>query len=100
MQLYAELEAAMAAEITTKVLDLLVEIAEIALDHDDSGLAVEILALALQYPMRPETLELAEDMFGVLQAAVYPGIIRDAAEQAQRMTLEEMVAHVLQQAAR
>ena len=93
--LFSELESAMEAEITPKVLDILVEIARTAVYHDDQGYAVEILALALQYPMRVETLAEAEQLFTSLEAQVYPRVIADAFEQAQRITLEEMVGRVL-----
>lgn len=97
--LYSELEAAMEAEVTGKVLDLLVEIAEKALDQDESSFAFEILAMALNYPMRVETLDRAEALYSVLETVVCQRVIEDACEQAQRMTLEDMVAHVLRQAA-
>ncbi len=61
----------------------------------DQDTAVEILALALNYPMRVETLERAEAMFSALELELCPRAIWDACEQAQRMTLEDMVAHVL-----
>jgi len=97
--LYSELEAAMEDEITPKVLDILVEIAEMSVNHGDQEFAVGILALALNYPMRVETLERAECMFSMLQAELCPRALWDAQDQAQRMTLEDMVAHVLKEAA-
>lgn len=96
--LLIELESAMEAEITPKVLDILVEIAKEALYHDDKDFAAEILVLALQYPMRVETLEDAENLFSALESELCPRVIHDAWEQAQRMTLEDMVAHVLEHA--
>jgi hypothetical protein len=91
----AELQTAMDAEITPKVLDILVEIAKEAVYHDDKDTAAEILALALQYPMRVETYAEAEGMFTALETELCPRVIHDAWEQAQRMTLEDMVAHIL-----
>lgn len=96
--LIVELEAAMQAEIMPKVLDILVEIAKEALYHDDREFAVEVIVLALQYPMREETLEEAENMFTSLESQLCPRVIHDAWEQAQRMTLEDMVAHVQEHA--
>ena len=93
-----ELESAMEAEITPKVLDILVEIAKEALYRDDKDFAVEVLVLALQYPMRPETLEEAENLFSSLEVELCPRVIHDAWDQAQSMTLEDMVAHVLEHA--
>lgn len=93
----AELQTAMDAEITPKVLDILVEIAQEALYHDDKDTAAEILALALQYPMRVETYEQAESMFTALEAELCPRVIYDAWEQAQVITLEDMVAQILAQ---
>ncbi|MEP7291256.1 MAG: hypothetical protein ABI835_05710 [Chloroflexota bacterium] len=93
--LFSELEAAMDAEITPRVLDLLVEIAGVSVEQDNKGFAVEILALALQYPMNPETLDAAEGLFSVLETELCPRVIRDACDQAQAMTLDDMVQHVL-----
>jgi hypothetical protein len=93
--LFVELESAMQAEITPKVLDILIEIAKEARYHDDKEFAVEILVLALQYPMRMETLGEAENMYSSLETELCPRVIRDAWDQAQRMTLEDMVTHVL-----
>ncbi len=95
--LYSELQTAMEAEITPKVLDILVEIAENALTQGDNNFAVEILALVLNYPMRIETLEHAEGMFSTLETELCPRVMCDAHEQAQRMTLEDMVAHILEE---
>ena len=95
--LRSELEAAMDAEITPKVLDILVEIAKVSIYHDDKTFAVEILALALQYPMRVETLQEAEQMYTDLETELCPRVIFDAREQAERITLEDMVSQVLAQ---
>ena len=97
--LLSELEAAMEAEITPKVLDILVTIAREAIYHDDKEFAADLLVLALQYPIRPETLEDAETMFSDLEAELCPRVILDAVDWAQRMTLEDMVARVLAKAA-
>lgn len=97
--LFSELESAMAAEITPKVLDILVEIAERSLYHDDQEFAAQILALALQYPMRVETLDRAEALFSSVEATVCPRVMWDAFEQARRFTLEDMVALVIQKSA-
>jgi len=96
--LFSELEAAMEAEITPKVLDILVEVAKMSIYHDDKTFAVEILTLALQYPMRIETLQEAEQLYADLEAELCPRVIFDAREQAERLTLEDMVARVLEQA--
>jgi hypothetical protein len=81
------------------VLDILVEIAERSLYHDEDELAAQILALALQYPMRVETLERAEVMFSSIEARVCPRVLWDAFDLARRMTLEDMVAHVIKESA-
>ena len=97
--LFSELESAMEAEITPKVLDILVEIASTSVARGEKDFAAEILALALQYPMRAETLEEAEALYTALEAELCPRVILDAQEQAQRLTLEDMVARVIAQAA-
>src|SRR5436190_949022 len=91
----SELEAAMEAEITPKVLDILVEIAKQSIYHDDKTFAVQLIVMALQYPMRVETLAEAEQLFADLEMELCPRVIHDAYEQAQRITLEEMVSQVL-----
>lgn len=93
--LFSELEAAMNAESTPRILDLLVEIARVSAEHDDKGFAVEILALALHYPLNLETLDAAETLFSLLETELCPRVIRDACDQAQQMTLDDMVMHVL-----
>jgi len=93
--LFSELEAAMEAEITPKVLDILVEIAKVSVYHDDKTFAVEILTLVLQYPMRVETLQEAEQLYADLESELCPRVIFDAREQAERITLEDMVNRVL-----
>ncbi len=97
--LYSELETAMEAELTPKILDILVDLAEIALTNGDQDTAVEILALALNYPMRVETLERAEAMFSELELELCPRAIWDACDQAQRMTLDDMVLRILRESA-
>ncbi len=87
----------MEAEITPKVLDILVEIAKEAIYHDDKTFAVEILTLALQYPMRVETLQEAEQLYTDLETELCPRVIFDAREQAERITLEDMVSRILAQ---
>ena len=96
--LNSELEAAMEAEITPKVLDILVEIAKQALYRDDKTFAIQLLVMALQYPMRDETLAEVEQLYTDLETQLCPRVIHDAYALSQRMTLEEMVARVLDNA--
>jgi hypothetical protein len=96
--LISELEAAMEAEITPKVLDILVEIAKQSIYHDDKAFAVQLIVMALQYPMRVETLAEAEALYTDLETQLCPRVISDAHEQAQRITLDEMVTLVLEYA--
>ncbi|HVU13000.1 MAG TPA: hypothetical protein VHD90_17100 [Phototrophicaceae bacterium] len=97
--LFSELQSAMEAELTPKVLDILVEVARIALYQNDKDYAAEILVLALQYPMRVETLEDAEVLFSTLESELDPKVIDKACALAQLRTLEDMVAYVLATAA-
>lgn len=96
---FGELQSAMAAEITPKVIDLLVEIAETTIERGDKERAAQILVLALHYPMRLSTLETAEMLLTELEAELCPRVIWDAREQAQIMTLEDMVESVVTEAA-
>jgi hypothetical protein len=97
--LFSELEAAMEAELTPKMLDLLVEIARDSVQQDDKEFAVEILALVLQYPMHVESLDLAETLFSALETELCPRVIHDACDQAERITLDDMVVRVLEHSA-
>lgn len=93
--LYVELEAAMESELVVKVLDILVDIAEIDIQLENKSSAVEILALAMEYPMRSVTYERAVMQFSVLECELCPRVIHDARALAQEITLEEMVARIL-----
>ena len=97
--LFSELEAAMVAELTPKMLDLLVEIARDSVEQDDKEFAAEILALVLQYPMHVESLGLAEKLFSDLETELCPRVIHDACDQAERITLDDMVVRVLEHSA-
>ncbi|MCK6578498.1 MAG: hypothetical protein L6Q98_10375 [Anaerolineae bacterium] len=93
--LYAELEAAMEMELVVKVLDILIDIAEIDTKLNNTTSAVEILALALEYPMRGTTFERALAYFSNLECQVCSSVVQDARALAQEITLEEMVARIL-----
>ncbi|MBK8021681.1 MAG: hypothetical protein IPK19_09675 [Chloroflexi bacterium] len=93
--LYAELEAAMELELVVKVLDILIDIAEIDIKLNNMTSAAEILALALHYPMRAVTDERAQMMFAELEIQICPRAIEDARALAQEITLEEMVSRIL-----
>lgn len=93
--IYAELSAAMDAEITLKVLDLLVEIAAQHCVLGEKERAAEILAVVKQYPMHPLTKERALPLWDALECELCPRVIVDATAAADQMTLEDMVALVL-----
>lgn len=93
--LYVELEAAMESELVVKVLDILVDIAEIDIQLENKSSAVEILSLAMEYPMRSVTYERAVMQFSALECELCPRVIHDARALAQEITLEEMVARIL-----
>lgn len=96
--LISELETAMEDELTPKVLDILVEIAKESIYHDDKTYAIGLIVMALQYPMREETLAEADALYTDLEAQLCPRVVADAHEQAQRLTLDELVALVLENA--
>ncbi|MDZ4770298.1 MAG: hypothetical protein SGJ24_14315 [Chloroflexota bacterium] len=93
--LYSELESAMESELVVKVLDLLVDIAELNAQNDDKTSAAEIVALVMEYPVRPVTMERAAMLFAMLECELCPRVIYDAHALAQEMTLDEMVLRVL-----
>ncbi len=94
-KVYSELSAAMDAEITLKVLDLLVEVAEHHLRLGDAERAAEILALVLQYPLHETTQPRAAAMWDTLLITQCPRVIMDASARALELTLEDMVTLVL-----
>lgn len=96
--LYVELEAAMESELVVKVLDILVDIAEIDIQLENKSSAVEILALAMEYPMRSVTYERAMSLFLAIECELCPRVVHDARALAQDLTLEEMVARILSSA--
>lgn len=93
--LYAELEAAMESELVVKVLDILVDIAEIDVQLGDTTSAMEIIAMALEYPMRSVTYERALTLFAALECQLCPRVIYDTRALVQEITLEEMVERIL-----
>lgn len=97
---YDELQAAINGDLCAKALDLLVQIAQQEIVIGDKTLAADILALALAYPLRQVTRDLAETLFDDLERELCPRVIWDARASAEETTLDEMVARVLESAAR
>lgn len=93
--IFDELQAAMDAELTPKVIDILVEIAEQLCERGEKERAVEILTFALMYPMRSVTYELADWRFRELEAELCPRVILDARVLAQELTLEDLVKLIM-----
>jgi hypothetical protein len=93
--LCTELEIAMECELVIKALDVLVDIADLYVQNGDKTQAAEILALVMQYPARPVTLERADALFDALQWELCPRVISDAQQLASEITLDEMVDRVL-----
>jgi hypothetical protein len=93
--LFDELQAAMDADLTPKVIDILVEFADHLCERGDRERAVEILTFALMYPMRAVTFDLADLRFRELEAELCPRVILDARMLAQELTLEDMVKLIM-----
>ncbi len=93
--IYDELQTAMNAELTPKVVDLLVDIADHLIDRGERERAVEILTFALMYPMRSITFEMAEMRFRELEASMCPRVLLDARTLAQELTLEDLVKLII-----
>ncbi len=93
--IYDELQLAMVAEVTPKVIDILVEISEHLIERGEKDRAAEILTFALMYPMRSVTLELAEMRFRDLEAELCPRVILDARVLVQELTLEDLVKLII-----
>ena len=93
--IYDELQTAMDAELTPKVVDILVDIADQLIDRGERERAIEILTFALMYPMRSITIELAELRFRELEATLSPRVLLDARTLTQELTLEDLVKLII-----
>lgn len=89
------LRSAQQQESVPTMLDTLVYIAESAVEAGDTERAAEILSLVVLYPLNKYTRVRAENMLLNLKSEICPRVILDAETRAQEITLDEMVAEIL-----
>lgn len=89
------LKAAMQNEALLMVIDTLVKMAELMVDQAEKERGVEILTIALNYPMRQGTRLRAEALYDDLEAELRPRVIVDARQLAEDMTLDDLLAAIL-----
>jgi hypothetical protein len=77
------------------IMDTLIKMAELMATKGDKERAVEILTIALHYPMRQETRSRAEALYDDLEAELCPRVFADARTLAQEVTLDDLMAALL-----
>jgi hypothetical protein len=94
-QFYKVLRIAMQNQAISSVLDILVKMAEFMVEKAEKERAVEILTIALEYPLREETRKRAEVLYDDLAAELCPRVFLDAKTLAQQITLDDLLEAIL-----
>ncbi|MBL8118585.1 MAG: hypothetical protein J0L63_09025 [Anaerolineae bacterium] len=89
------LKIAMKNEALLMIMDTLVKMAEVMIDKGEKERAVEILTIAMQYPMRQATRTRAESLYSDLESEVCPRVILDAKTLAEEITLDDLMEAIL-----
>lgn len=82
-------------EALLMIMDTLIKMAEVMIDKGEKERAVEILTIAMQYPMRQTTRARAEDMYNNLESELCPRVIADAKSLAEEITLDDLMEAIL-----
>lgn len=77
------------------IMDTLIKMAELMVSKGEKERAVEILTIALHYPMRQETRSRAEALYDDLETELCPRVFADARLLAQEVTLDDLMAALL-----
>src|SRR5438045_8642655 len=72
------LRIAMKNEALLMIMDTLIKMAEVMVDKGEKERAVEILTIAMQYPMRQTTRVRAEEIYNDLESELCPRAMVDA----------------------
>lgn len=91
------LKIAMKNEALLMVMDTLSKMAELMVQKGEKERAVEILTIALLYPMRDGTRARAEGLYLSLEAEMCPRVIADAKLLAEDITLDDLMVVILGQ---
>ncbi len=89
------LKIAMKNEAFLMVMDTLIKMAELMTEKGEKERAVEILTIALQYPLRQASKIRAETLYNELEAELCPRVFLDAQELAQEITLDDLMEAIL-----
>jgi len=89
------LRIAMKNEAMLMVIDTLVKMAELMVQKGEKERAVEILTIALEYPMRAGTRSRAQALYDELESELCPRVFTDAKQLAQEITLDDLLAAIL-----
>lgn len=89
------LKIAMKNEAMLMVMDTLVKMAELMVQKGESERAVEILTIALKYPMRANTRNRAQEIYDDLETRLCPRVFADAQQLAEEITLDDLLAVIL-----
>ncbi len=89
------LKIAMKNEALLMVMDTLIKMAELLTEKDEKERAVEILTIALQYPMRQGSKARAETLYYELEAELCPRVMLDARTLADEITLDDLLEVIL-----
>lgn len=81
------------------VMDVLIKLSERMVNKGEKERAVEILTIALKYPMNPATQKRAETLYDELEASLCPRVILDAKALADEMTLNDLLEVIAQNSA-
>ena len=89
------LRIAMKNEALLMIMDTLIKMAEVMVDKGEKERAVEILTIAMQYPMRQTTRIRAEEIYTGLETELCPRAIVDAKSLAEEITLDDLMEAIL-----
>jgi hypothetical protein len=89
------LKIAMKNEALLMVMDTLIKMAELMVEKGEKERAVEILTLALHYPMRQGSRLRAETLYLELETELCPRVFHDARLLAQELTLDDLLEVIL-----
>ena len=89
------LAVAMKNDALLMIMDTLVKMAEVMIGKGEKERAVEMLTIALQYPMRPATRSRAENLYNDLESEMCPRVMVDAKALAEDITLDDLMEAIL-----
>jgi uncharacterized protein YfaA (DUF2138 family) len=73
------------------VMDTLIKMAELLVEKNEKDRAVEILTIAMEYPMRAGSQKRAEALYLELEAELCPRVLVDARMLANEITLDDLL---------